>query len=101
MSSLYVIFIASLRIALAQLARHKVRSFLTLLGILIGVGAVVTIVSLGEGLKQFFNSSIGSSASTDLVFVMPKTAHDPGHIAKLAKPFKNRDLAAIQDSEFV
>src|SRR5437773_151090 len=101
MSSLYVIFIASLKIALNQLARHKVRSFLTLLGILIGVGAVVTIVSLGEGLRQFFNSSIGGAASADMVYVMPKGRVEPGHINTGLKPFKNRDLAMVKESEFV
>jgi putative ABC transport system permease protein len=101
MSSLYVIFIASLKIALNQLARHKVRSFLTLLGILIGVGAVVTIVSLGEGLKQFFNSSIGGAAAADMVYIMPKGHIEPGHINNQLKPFKNRDLAMVNGSEYV
>lgn len=50
MNSLYVYLWTSVRLAMRQLVRHKVRSFLTLLGILIGVSAVVAIVSLGEGL---------------------------------------------------
>jgi putative ABC transport system permease protein len=40
------------RIALRALARNKMRSFLTALGIIIGVGAVIAMVSLGEGAKK-------------------------------------------------
>ena len=46
MSGVYVLLFASLRIALNQLARHKVRSFLTLLGILIGVGGTLVVTTL-------------------------------------------------------
>jgi putative ABC transport system permease protein len=101
MSSIYVLLFASLRIALTQLARHKVRSFLTLLGILIGVGAVVTIVSLGEGLKQFFNSSIGSAAAADLIYIMPDVPMEPGRLSNDRVPFRNRDLAMVRGSEYV
>jgi putative ABC transport system permease protein len=101
MSSAYVLIVASLRIALMQLVRHKVRSFLTLLGILIGVSAVVTIVSLGEGLKQYFNTSVGSAAAADLIYIMPEAPMEPGRLARGFKPFKNRDLRAVQQSEYV
>ena len=45
MNSAYVYLWTTVRLALRQLVRHKVRSFLTLLGILIGVSAVVAIVN--------------------------------------------------------
>ena len=41
----------TLRVALRALARNKMRSFLTALGIIIGVGAVIAMVSIGEGAK--------------------------------------------------
>ena len=41
--------------ALAQLAGNKLRTFLTMLGMLIGVGSVIMILSLGEGMKGFVN----------------------------------------------
>ena len=39
------------RIALRALGRNKLRSFLTMLGIIIGVGAVIAMVAIGEGAK--------------------------------------------------
>lgn len=45
-------FLATLRLGLANLWVHKLRSLLTALGIIIGVGAVVTIAAYGEGTKR-------------------------------------------------
>ena len=42
----------NLKTAIASLSRSKWRSFFTMLGIIIGISSVVTVVSLGEGLKQ-------------------------------------------------
>ena len=42
----------TLRIALRALARNKLRAFLTMLGIIIGVGAVIAMVAIGEGAKS-------------------------------------------------
>lgn len=101
MNSLYVFLWTSMRIALRQLFRHKVRSFLTMLGIIIGVGAVVAIVSLGEGLRGLFMQSIASQASADLVYVMPDVPMGLHEVRKLLKPFKNRDVEAVRGSEYV
>ena len=38
-----------LRVALNALTLHKLRSFLTMLGVVIGVGAVIALVAVGEG----------------------------------------------------
>ena len=43
---------AILRIAMRALARNKLRSALTMLGIIIGVGAVIAMVSVGQGAQQ-------------------------------------------------
>ena len=42
----------TLRIAIRALRRNKMRSFLTTLGIIIGVGAVIAMVAIGEGAKM-------------------------------------------------
>ena len=47
-----MIFFECIGIALTQLFANKVRSLLTLLGMLIGVGSVVGIVSISEGLRR-------------------------------------------------
>lgn len=43
----------TLKSAFAQLKGNKLRTFLTMLGMLIGIGAVIIILSLGEGVKEF------------------------------------------------
>ena len=56
-----------LRVALGALTRHKTRSFLTMLGVVIGVGAVIALVAAGEGAKAQVVSqfeSLGSNLLT-------------------------------------
>jgi putative ABC transport system permease protein len=101
MNSLYIFVFTSVRVAMRQLVRNKVRSFLTLLGILIGVGGVVTIVSLGEGLRGIFNSQLASQNTADLVYVMPESTFDPGNIPVGTKLFKNRDMEMVRGSDYV
>ncbi|MCC6366386.1 MAG: ABC transporter permease [Bryobacterales bacterium] len=58
-----------LRIALRALARNKVRSALTMLGIIIGVASVIAMVSLGQGAQQQVQSQI-AGMGTNLLVVM-------------------------------
>lgn len=60
-------FLAVLRIALNSLERHKMRSILTMLGIVIGIAAVVTSVSFGEGANQMVQSQI-ANMGTNLLY---------------------------------
>lgn len=48
----------TLRIAVTALAAHKLRSFLTLLGVIIGVTTVVTVVSIISGLNQYISEKV-------------------------------------------
>ncbi|HEX9145315.1 MAG TPA: ABC transporter permease, partial [Candidatus Binatia bacterium] len=64
--------IMSFRIALRALARNKLRSFLTMLGIIIGVGAVIAMVAIGEGAKQRVQDQI-ASLGTNVLVVLPGT----------------------------
>lgn len=59
-----------IRIALRALQRNKLRAFLTMLGIIIGVAAVITMMSIGEGSKQSIQSSL-SAMGTNMITVMP------------------------------
>jgi putative ABC transport system permease protein len=58
------------RVALRALGRNKMRSFLTALGIIIGVGAVISMVSIGEGAKKGVEERF-ASFGTNLLFVSP------------------------------
>jgi putative ABC transport system permease protein len=61
-------FISILRIALRALARNKMRSILTMLGIIIGVGAVIATVGVGQGAQQQVQANI-ASLGTNLVYL--------------------------------
>src|SRR3989304_1723863 len=57
---------AILRVALRALDRNKMRSLLTMLGIVIGVGAVITMVSLGQGAQNLVQEQIQSMGTNIL-----------------------------------
>lgn len=67
-------FWESVVIALEGLRANKLRSVLTMLGIIIGVGAVIAMVSLGMGVRQKVQSSIASLGSNLLIIVPGATS---------------------------
>ncbi len=67
----------SVRIALSSLVGNKLRTFLTLLGIVIGVGAVIAVMSIGKGSQAAITSQI-ESIGTNLLFVRPGAATQDG-----------------------
>lgn len=58
------------RIAVRALLRNKLRAFLTMLGIIIGVGSVIAMLAIGEGSKMKIRSEM-SSMGTNMLMVMP------------------------------
>ncbi len=56
----------TIKVAAAALRSNKLRSFLTMLGIIIGVGAVITMVALGEGAKRAVQEQIESLGTNQL-----------------------------------
>ena len=66
-----------LRVASRALLRNKMRSFLTVLGIIIGVGAVIAMVAIGEGAKARVEESFASMGS-NLLIVMPGSTNASG-----------------------
>ena len=63
--------------AFKALVANKVRSLLTMLGIIIGVGSVIAMVALGEGMKQSVTSSI-SSLGSNLLTISPAATNTGG-----------------------
>jgi putative ABC transport system permease protein len=63
---------AIIRVALRALNRNKLRTALTMLGIIIGVGAVIVLVSIGQGAQTMVLDSM-SSMGTNMMFIMPGT----------------------------
>ncbi|UQA62288.1 ABC transporter permease [Polyangium aurulentum] len=68
---------AAIRLALRAIVRSKLRSFLTVLGILIGVASVVIVVALGTGAQDRIAGEI-SSFGANLIFVWPQATQSSG-----------------------
>ncbi|MCC6301772.1 MAG: ABC transporter permease [Gammaproteobacteria bacterium] len=84
----------ALLLALRAIRRNLLRSFLTILGIVIGVSAVITMVTLGRGATQAVSDQI-SSLGSNLLMVRPGQRMGPGGGGFGAPPFKEADAEAI------
>ncbi len=81
--------------ALRSLVANKMRSFLTVLGIVIGVAAVIALLAIGRGAQTAITGSI-EGLGTNLIFVAPGNTRDPA-AARNARPMKWQDVLALQD----
>ena len=84
----------SLLLALRSIRRNLLRSFLTVLGIVIGVSAVITMVTLGQGATQAVRDQIASLGS-NLLQVRPGQRLGPGFGGLGAPSFVEGDVEAI------
>jgi putative ABC transport system permease protein len=85
----------TLLLSLREIRRNLLRSFLTILGIVIGVAAVITMVTLGHGATQAVSDQI-SSLGSNLLMIRPGQRLGPGRDAAGAPPFKEADAEAIR-----
>ena len=92
----------SFLMAWASLIANKLRSLLTMLGIIIGVAAVIALVSLGNGVKHDIEDSI-SSLGSNLLVVLPGAPRTPGARSSQGsmKSLKISDYEAIAKLEGV
>src|SRR5215472_8378428 len=72
-------WLETLRTALETLRSHRLRSGLTMLGILIGIAAVILTVGLGEGAQQQVSSRI-NALGTNLLVVTPGSTTGTGGV---------------------
>jgi putative ABC transport system permease protein len=70
--------IETIRIAKDSLLSNRVRSALTMLGVIIGVSAVILLVSIGEGARRYIKKEFGELGSNILVVVPGKTSKEGG-----------------------
>ena len=63
-------FIAIIKVAVRALNRNKLRTALTMLGIIIGVGAVIALVSIGQGAQSMIQDQI-NSMGTNMMIIVP------------------------------
>jgi putative ABC transport system permease protein len=83
----------TLVLSLREIKRNVLRSFLTILGIVIGVGAVITMVTIGGGATLQVKQQL-ANMGTNLLMVTPGKRQGPGQ-ASGAVPFKLADVEAI------
>ena len=88
-----------LELAGKALMRNKTRAFLTMLGIIIGVGAVITMVSIGEGSKQSIRSQL-SGMGSNMITIRPFSNSTVGGGARLGtsglQTLRLEDIKSIQ-----
>jgi putative ABC transport system permease protein len=87
-------FSEAIKLALRAIQRNALRSFLTVLGIVIGVGAVIAMVTIGNGTTAKVKAEL-SRLGANLLFVSPGQ-FGPGRASADAKAFTVRDVEAIR-----
>jgi putative ABC transport system permease protein len=83
-------FFESVLLALSAILAHKLRSFLTLLGIIFGVATVIVVVSLIEGFNKYFNDKIADMGSN--AFVVNKMGIVTSMQEWIERNKKNKDI---------
>jgi len=83
------------KIALKAIANNKLRSFLTMLGIIIGVGSVITMLAIGQGSKQSIKKNI-SEMGSNMIMIHPGADRGPGGARQSADEMQT---LTIQDYE--
>jgi len=88
--------------ALSSVGANKLRAGLTLLGIVIGVAAVVSLMAIGRGAQETVTSRI-TALGTNLIFVRPGSATEGGFVfgQGTAETLTLEDAQAIEDRVFV
>jgi putative ABC transport system permease protein len=85
----------SVRVAFTSLLANKLRALLTMLGIIIGVGAVITLLALGNAIQTLVTNELQGLGS-NLVFVFAGT-NDPELNRRVPPELTNDDVAALAD----
>jgi len=88
-------FFETVRLAMRAISRNMLRSFLTVLGVVIGVAAVIAMVTIGNGTTEQVKSEL-SRLGTNMLFVRPGQ-FGPGRASVDAKRFTDSDVQAIRD----
>jgi putative ABC transport system permease protein len=92
-----MLFGETIRVALEALRANKLRSLLTMLGIVIGVAAVIAMVALGRGAQKSINDRI-TALGTTLLTVIPGQMRGPGRVASATDraPLTLSDATALE-----
>jgi len=86
------------KIALQAIMSHRMRSFLTMLGVIIGIAAVVSVIAIGNGVQEQIINKLSQDGGLNAVHVTP--GDDMESLFKAA-PFTLADLSLIEKQMFV
>ena len=90
----------ALEVALESLSRHKLRSFLTALGVIIGVAAVIAMLSLGTGAKEKVKERFRGLGSNELHIIQPLMI-GPGGPRPRSHPITYEEARGLRELPYV
>ena len=85
-----------IKIALKALLRNRMRTFLSVLGIVIGVAAVITMVAMGEGSKKSIKEQM-TAMGTNAIIIMPNQNRRGGVQMESSEMLEEEDVIAIRE----
>jgi putative ABC transport system permease protein len=83
------------KVAFQSIYKNRTRSLLTMLGIIIGVGAVIMTISAGEGATKQVQDQI-SGLGTNLLMISTKSEHRAGIDVRMGRPIGKKDFDILQ-----
>ena len=90
--------VETFRLALLAVFRNKLRSFLTVLGIVIGVASVIAMVTVGQGSTAQVQADV-AALGNNLLMIRPGAAgRGPGGVANDAPPLTVQDAAVLAEA---
>ncbi|WP_298369395.1 ABC transporter permease [uncultured Lutibacter sp.] len=90
-------FFKTFKVAFQAINKNRSRSLLTVLGIIIGVAAVIMTISAGEGATLEVQKQI-SGLGTNLLMIYTKTEHRAGAHVRMGKPINKKDFDMLQNN---
>lgn len=91
-----MLFLDTIKLALKALMRNRTRTFLTMLGIIIGISSVIIMMSLGSSLTHYMDN-VFSSIGTNVINVREKWERDGGSW-RVAHTLEESDYIALRDN---
>lgn len=86
--------------AINGLRQRKLRSWLTMLGIFIGIAAVVSLISIGQGMQDFISEQFELLGS-DKIIIEPNIMGPPGSVTSKSLILTSKDLKVVEDTKGV
>ncbi len=88
-------FLKIFKVAFKSINKNRTRSLLTMLGIIIGVAAVIMTISAGEGATLQVENQI-SGLGTNLLMIQTKSEHKAGINVRMGRPIDEKDFDMLQ-----